>query len=166
MKLKQVSAALVLIAMISCKSKTAFDYSQAIVKMENQLSADLAKADLRVAEYMEAQKTDSAIMITRQMEALTDSTLKEIQELEAPKVKEGDNFKKEAVRYFSYIKSIYTSFHRLTMAATDEQKEIERQRLARIIKDKNDATGAMQEAQLKFAAANDFRIEKVAKNSE
>jgi len=166
MKLNQVSFALVLIVMISCKSKTAFDYSQAIVKMENELSAELAKADLKVAEYIEAKNTDSAIMMTRQMETLAEGTLKEIEELQAPKVQEGENFKKAAVRYFSYIKSIYTSFHRLTMAATDEQKEIERQRLAKIIKDKKDATDAMQEAQRKFAAANDFRIEKVTKKSD
>jgi hypothetical protein len=166
MKLNQVSAALVLIVMISCKSKTAFDYSQAIVKMENELSAELEKVDSKVAEYIEAKNTDSAIMMTRQMETLAEGTLKEIQELQAPKVKEGENFKKAAVRYFSYIKSIYTSFHRLTMAATDEQKEIERERLAKIIKDKKDATDAMQEAQRKFAAANDFRIEKTTKKSE
>jgi hypothetical protein len=163
MKLKQVSAALLLTALISCKSKTAFDYSQAIVKMENDLSADLAKADLKVAEYMEAQKTDSAIMMTQQMETLAEGTLKEIQELEAPKVKEAENFKKAAIRYFSYIKSIYTSLNRLTMAATDDEKEIERQRLARIIKDKEETTDAMQEAQRKFAAANDFRLEKTSK---
>jgi hypothetical protein len=161
MKLKQISAAtLLLITMISCKSKTAFDYSETIVKMENELSADIARADQKVAEYMDAKKTDSAIMMTQQMEALAESKLIEIQELEAPKVKEGDNFKKEAVRYFSYIKSIYTSFNRLTMAATDEQKEIERERLAKIIKEKKEATDAMQEAQRKFAAANDFRIQK------
>jgi hypothetical protein len=52
------------------------------------------------------------------------------------------------------------------MASTDEQKEIERQRLVKIIKDKKEATDAMQEAQRKFAAANDFRIEKSPKNSQ
>lgn len=163
MKLIQVSTALLLMILISCRSKTAFDYSEAIVKMENELSADIAKADLKVTEYLDAKKTDSAIMMSQQMESLVDSKLNEIQKLEAPKVKEGDNFKKAAVRYFSYIKTIYTSFNRFTMAATDEQKEIERERLAKIIKDKKEATDAMQEAQRKFAAANDFRIEKVNK---
>jgi len=164
MKLKQVLTALFLIVMISCKSKTAFDYSEAIVKMENELSADIAKADLKVTEYLDAQKTDSAIMMSQQMELLADSKLKEVQKMEAPKVKEGDNFKRAAVRYFSYIKSIYASFNKFTMAVTDEEKETERQRLAKIIKDKTEATDAMQEAQRKFAAANDFAIEKV--NSE
>ena len=162
MKLNQLAAILLLTGFLSCKSKTAFDYSEAIVKMENELSADLVKADLKVSKYLDAKNTDSAVVMTKQMESLADSKLKEIQNLEAPKVKEGDNFKKEAVRYFSYIKSIYISFNRFTMAANDEQKEIERERLAKIIKDKKEATDAMQEAQRKFAAANDFRIEKVS----
>ena len=161
MKLNQLAAILLLTGFLSCKSKTAFDYSEAIVKMENELSADLVKADLKVSKYLDAKNTDSAVVMTKQMESLADSKLKEIQNLEAPKVKEGDNFKKAAVRYFSYIKSIYISFNRFTMAANDEQKEIERERLAKIIKDKKEATDAMQEAQRKFAAANDFRIEKV-----
>jgi len=105
-------------------------------------------------------------MMSQQMESLADSTLKEIQKLEAPRVKEGDNFKKAAVRYFSYIKNIYTSFNRFVMAATDEQKEIERERLAKIIKDKKETTEAMQEAQRKFAAANDFRIGKAGRKTE
>lgn len=162
MKLNQLAAILLLTGFLSCKSKTAFDYSEAIVKMENELSADLVKADLKVSKYLDAKNTDSAVVMTKQMESLADSKLKEIQNLEAPKVKEGDNFKKAAVRYFSYIKSIYISFNRFTMAANDEQKEIERERLAKIIKDKKEATDAMQEAQRKFAAANDFRIEKVS----
>ena len=147
MKLRQVSIAFFLMAIISCKSKSAFDYSEAIVKMENELSADIAKVDQKVTQYLEAKQTDSAIMMTRQMESLADGKLKEIQRLEAPKVKEGDNFKRAAVRYFSYIKSIYTSLNRVTMAATDEQKQIERGRLAKIIKDKKEVSEAMQEAQ-------------------
>ncbi|MEP7375841.1 MAG: hypothetical protein ABI675_20770 [Chitinophagaceae bacterium] len=166
MKLNQLSVILLLIGFLSCKSKAAFDYSEAIVKMENELSADIAEIDLKVSEYLEAKKTDSAIMMTRQMESLADGKLKEIQNLEAPKVKEGDNFKKEAVRYFSYIKSLYTSLNRLEMAATDEQKEIERNRLARIIKDKKEVSDAMQEAQRIFATANNFSIRKADKKIE
>lgn len=166
MKLNQLSVTLLLAGFLSCKSKTAFNYSETIVKMEIELSADIAKADLKVTEYLGAKKTDSAKIMSQQMEFFADTKLKEIQNLEAPKVKEGDSFKKAAVRYFSYIKSIYTSFNRFTMAATDEQKEIERERLSKIIKDKKEATDAMQEAQRKFAAANNFRIGKVNKKSE
>jgi hypothetical protein len=94
------------------------------------------------------------------MEELANKKLKEVQNLDAPNVEEADNFKKEAVRYFSYLKNIYTSFKRFTMAATDEIKEAERLRLIRIVSEKEEATQALQAAQQKFAAANNFRIEK------
>jgi len=166
MKLLFIPAFCLLVTLVSCTSKTAFEYSEAIVRMENELSADIAKADLKVAEYLDAEKRDSAILMSQQMELLVESKLKEVQLLEAPRVKEGNNFKKAAVRYFTYIKRIYSSFKNFTMAPTEEQKEIERQRLARIIKDKKEATEAMQEAQKKFAMANGFKIEQSEKEKK
>ena len=77
-----------------------------------------------------------------------------------PLVNEGDNFKKSAVRYFAYIKSIYTAFRKFTTAESDSEKEKERKKLAKIIGEKKEITKAMQEAQRKFAAANNFLIEK------
>ena len=163
MKLHSTLIILLFIFVFSCKSKTAFDYSQQIVKMETDLAAGISMADEKVSRFLEAEQNDSAIIITRQMEKLADEKLKQVESLAAPNVKEGDNFKKEAIRYFSYLKSIYTSFHKFTAANTDEEKEAERQKLARIVDDKEEATKALQVAQQKFAAANNFRIEKVDK---
>lgn len=161
MKILPVLLALLLASLFSCKSKTAFDYSQQIVKMETELSADIASADKKVSKFLEAEQNDSAMVIAQQMEDLADKKLKEVQKLEAPNVDEGENFKKEAVRYFSYLKAIYTSFNRFTMATTDEAKETERSRLVKIVNEKEEATKALQVAQQKFAAANNFKIEKV-----
>ena len=160
MKLKQLLAASLLIGMISCKSKTAFDYSETIVKMETELSAEIAMVDEKVNEYLEAKKTDSAIIMSRQMEALAEEKLKKVQQMNAPKVAEGENFKKAAIRYFTYIESIYSSFSKFTMAETEKEKAAERKKLSKIIGEKNQIAQAMQEAQRKFAVANDFRIEK------
>ena len=151
---------LLLVSLFSCKSKSAFDYSEAIVRMEKELSADIAEADQKLLSYMDAKKSDSAILMSRHMETLAEDKLNEVEKMKAPHVKEGDNFKKTAVRYFSYIKSIYTAFRKFTMAESDAEKEKERKKLAKIIGEKNEITKAMQEAQRKFAAANNFLIEK------
>lgn len=164
MKLNHLLVVSLSIVMISCKSKTAFDYSETIVKMETELSADIARVDEKVNEFLEAKMTDSAIMMSRQMETLAEQKLKEVQELKAPKVAEGENFKKAAVKYFTYIESIYSSFRKFTMAETEKEKEAERKKLAKIIGQKNQIAEAMQEAQQKFAIANDFRIEKITTN--
>ena len=49
--MKQLSILLILflLMLISCKSKTAFDYSEQIVKMETDLAADIAIADEKVS---------------------------------------------------------------------------------------------------------------------
>ncbi|MGZ5220534.1 MAG: hypothetical protein ACXWC7_10655 [Chitinophagaceae bacterium] len=161
--MKLLSAIITLVVLLfSCKSKTAYDYSQQIVKMETELAADIAIADKKVSQFLENDH-DSAVILTQQMEELADKKLKELQRLNAPKVAEAENFKREAVRYFSYLRSIYVSFNKFTMATTDDAREAERQKLARIVDDKEEATEALQAAQQKFAAANNFRVEKVNK---
>ena len=161
MKLQVALTILLLAFLFSCKSKTAYDYSQQIVEIENELSAAIATADKKVSKFLQARQNDSAVIITRQMEELADNKLKEVQRLDAPNVEEGENFKKAAVRYFSYLKSVYTSFKKFTIATTDEAKEAERLKLVRIVNEKEKATKALQAAQQKFAAANNFRIQKV-----
>jgi hypothetical protein len=128
--------------------------------MERELSADIAEADQKLLAYMDAKKSDSAVMMSRYMEALAEDKLSEVEKMKVPPVNEGDNFKKSAVRYFTYIKNIYTTFRKFTMADSGAEKEKERKKLAKIIGEKNEIMKDMQEAQRKFAAANNFLIEK------
>jgi len=152
-------AILLLVSLFSCQSKSAFDYSESIVRMERELSADIAEADQKLLAFMDEKKSDSAVMMSKHMEALAGDKLNEVEKLKAPLVNEGDNFKKSAVRYFTYIKSIYTAFRKFTMAETNSEKEKERKKLAKIIAAKNEITKDMQEAQRKFAAANNFLVD-------
>lgn len=160
MKILSALCILLTVVLFACKSKTAFDYSQQIVKMETELAADIVAADKKVSKFLETEQNDSAKIVAQQMEDLADKKLKEVQQLDAPNVKEGENFKKEAIRYFSYLKAIYTSFNKFTMATTDEAKETERSKLVKIVNEKEEAAKALQVAQQKFAAANNFKIEK------
>ena len=158
MTLTRLIAALLLASLLSCKSKSAFDYSEAIVRMETELSAEIAEADQKLIEYMDGKKPDSAILMSRQMEILAEVKLKEVEKMKVPNVKEGENFQKSAIRYFTFIKSIYSTFRKFTVAGTHTEKEKERKKLAKIIQEKNEVTKAMQEAQRKFAAANNFVV--------
>ena len=147
--------------LFGCQSKSAFDYSQLIVQMETELSSAIAIADERVGAFLDNNQTDSAILLSQHMEELADNKLKEIQKLEAPDVEEGENFKKAAVQYFVYLKAVYSSFKKFTMASNETEKENEREKLARMVGQKEQVTKELQEAQQKFAKANNFRIEKV-----
>ena len=111
--------------LVGCQSKSAFDYSQRIVQMETEFSSAISVADEKVGDFLDKNQQDSAISISRHMEELADSKLKEIQQLEAPNVEEGENFKKAAVQYFVYLKAVYSSFNKFTMATSEEEKEDE-----------------------------------------
>lgn len=143
-----------------CKSNNAFDYSEAIVKIESEFAAEMLVSDKKATFYTDAGRYDSAAIITQQMEDFAAEKLEQVRDLKAPNVAEGENFKQAAVRYFTYLKTIYSSFNKLTKATSDADREGERQRLARIVRDKDDATRSLQAAQQKFAAANNFRVEK------
>lgn len=148
-------------ALIGCQSQSAFDYSQRIVQLDTELSSAIAIADEKVGTFLDNNQVDSAIQVSQHMEDLADSKLKEIQKMEVPDVEEGENFKKAAVQYFVYLKAVYSSFNRFTMASNDGEKENERQKLARMVGQKGQVTKEFQAAQQKFAKANNFRIEKV-----
>jgi hypothetical protein len=84
--------------------------------------------------------------------------------MRAPNVPEGESFKKAALAYFAYVKDIYTSFRKFSSARTEKEKDREAKKLAKIMDDRKARTLAMQAAQRKFAAANNFDLEKTARN--
>jgi len=51
-------AVLLLVSLVSCQSRSAFDYSEAIVRMERELSADIAEADQKLLAYMDEKKSE------------------------------------------------------------------------------------------------------------
>ncbi len=93
------------------------------------------------------------------MEALVQKTIDEIKNIPVPDAKEADGFKKSTLRYFDYMKSLYTTYKNLGLAQTDEDRQEEVTRLQKLVGEKQSAINEMQAAQKKFADANGFRIE-------
>ncbi len=148
------------VGLIGCKTKSAFNYSERIVRMEVELSEKIAIADARVTRFLENDQQDSARITAASMEQTTAETWEAVKELDAPDVAEADNFKKEVVKYFGYLHSIYAAFNKFVQAPEGPAKEKERNKLGKIVKEKEAATRILQSAQQKFAQANNFRIGK------
>jgi hypothetical protein len=151
---------LAMVAMIGCRRNNAFNYSERIVKMEVDLSKKIAVADEKVTRYIDAGHHDSARIISNNMEQLAAQAWEDVKQLKAPDVAEADHFKREAVKYFGYLHTIYAAFHKFVEAPEGAQKETERNNLMKIVKEKDAATRKLQAAQEQFAAANNFRIGK------
>ena len=148
-----------LTGLIACKSKSAFNYSEKIVKTERSLVPDIEKTENEVAGFFSRESYDSAVTVCARMESIVDSKIKEIEKLEPPRVKEADNFKQATLKYFSYMKSIYTAYREYAMQTNEEDREKERQQLIKIVDEKEEAIADMQRVQSKYAKANGLRME-------
>ena len=143
---------------IACKSKTAIDYNDMIAKKQTDLGEGMDKSEPDLKNYFASYQYDSIANVSSRMEAKIDSIIKDIKTRPAPKVKEGENFKKAALQYFDYMKSIYTSYKNYGLQVTPEGRQIQQQIMSMVVSKEDKAIADMQEAQRIFAKDNGFKI--------
>ena len=94
------------------------------------------------------------------MEDKVDAELQELKNLAAPAVPEGEDFKKAAINYFEFMKSIYTSYKNFGLQTTEEKRMAERQKILDLARHRENVLAEMQAAQRKYANANGFSLKK------
>ena len=157
-------AAIVLTGLASCGAKkTAFNYSQDFVKKEQSLLPHITSTENNVERFVAAEQYDSIAVAGEKMEGLVDDALQDVKKAPAPDVKEGENFKEACIKYFAFIKSMYSGYKDFGKAATATEREAVKTRLLEIINGKEAAMSAIQTAQQKFADANGFKLETLKK---
>jgi hypothetical protein len=159
MKFKLFVVFLLSAGIISCKSKSAFKYSEKLVEIERSMSPEIASTEEKFGQFITDEKYDSGYAISQRMEELADTKLKEVERLEPPDVKEAAAFKKTALRYFGYIKGLYTHYKSYAKNAAGEGREKELASLQKFLNDRNDILSEMKDAQIRFAKANGFRLD-------
>jgi hypothetical protein len=151
--------AFLMTTLVACKNKSAFNYSQNIVAIEKTLEPEMEKAQTKLEEFFGAEQFDSAAAISDRMEKLVQQKVEEVSALKLPKAKEAESFRSAAIKYFKYIKSLYTAYR----AVGEEKDPDQRQEKAVVVEDlfgqRMDAVKDMQDAQLKYARANGFKVE-------
>ena len=70
-----------------------------------------------------------------------------------------DNFRDASIRYFEFMKSMYTGYKTYARAGSDEARNEELTKLQELLSKKDAAIRDMQTAQKKYADANGFKIE-------
>lgn len=155
---KLIFASVLLISIASCKSKSAFNYSQEIVKKEKSLIPDITTTEDKVKHYFEDEHFDSIAVVGEKMEQLVESKIQEIKTMPLPDAKEADNFKEACLKYFGFIKSIYSGYKEWGLAPADERQGV-MDKIIAMAGNRQASMDAMQTAQKKFADANGFKIE-------
>jgi hypothetical protein len=158
---KFVFAALLFTMFTGCKSgsKSAFNYSEDIVRKEKSLAPDMESTELKVEKYITAEHYDSIAIAGEYMEKLVQKKIDEIDAMPVPKVKESGNFKKATMDYFKYIKKIYTEYKNLGNAKTEDDRAAVIENLRKLVESKQAAINEMQTVQKRYASANGFKIQ-------
>lgn len=148
--------------MAACKSnsKAARDYNNNIIAQESILEPEITATETNVKKYYEAGEYDNVTAAGERMESLVQKSIDKINDIPVPKAKGADSFKSSMIRYFKFIKSLYTQYKEFGRAGTDEQRQEKLQEIQKIVGEKQDILTEMQGAQRKFAKDNNFELEK------
>ncbi len=158
MKSKAILVIAITIGLCSCKSKKAMDYNNMIVKKQKTLSESIDNTEPALKEYFASFQYDSIVSVSNKMENKIDSIIVSIKRKPAPGVKQGENFKKAALQYFSYMKDIYTSYKNYGLQTSPEGRQIQQQIMSKVISQEDAVIAGMQKAQQIFARDNGFKI--------
>ncbi|HEV8505298.1 MAG TPA: hypothetical protein VGQ53_07865 [Chitinophagaceae bacterium] len=150
---------------VGCKSKLAKDYNDMIVNKQKNLGKSMDQAAPLLKSYFASYEYDSIASVSSRMEIKIDTIIKEIAKKPVPDVKQGENFKKAALHYFDYMKSIYTSYKNYALQNSPEGRQIQLQIMSMIINNEDKMIAEMQKAQQIFAKDNGFKIRSSKPNS-
>jgi hypothetical protein len=150
---------------MGCKSKIAMNYNDMIVEKQKSLGKNMDQAAPLLKNYFASFEYDSIASVSSRMETKIDTIIREIAKKPVPPVKQGENFKKAALRYFDYMKSIYTSYKNYGLQNSPEGRQIQLQVMTMIINNEEKMIAEMQKAQKIFAKDNGFKIQPSKQNS-
>ena len=148
-----------------CKSKIAIEYNNMVVENQKSLGNAMVVAEPQLKNYFASFEYDSIVTVSNRLEVKIDSILQEIKKKPAPKADQGENFKNVALKYFDYMKSIYTSYKNYGLQTTPEGRQIEREDMSMVLSQEDKMIADMQEAQMIFAKDNNFKIRATNQNN-
>ena len=148
----------IITVLYSCRSGAGLKFSEQIVGKEKSLEPEIKKTEALVKDFITAGQFDSMAVVSEKLEPLVDTRLNEIRDLKAPDLKFADDFKKDAIDYFIYIRSVYTGYVKYARAETAEKRDEELKEIQLIVNNKEAIIKKMRDSQKKFAKENGFVI--------
>ncbi|HEY2720530.1 MAG TPA: hypothetical protein VGI82_02315 [Chitinophagaceae bacterium] len=141
-----------------CKSKIAIDYNDMIAGKQKDLGKSMDEAEPNLKNYFASYQYDSIAAVSSRMETQIDSIIAQINRKPAPNVTQAVNFKKAALQYFDYMKSIYTSYKDYGLQTTPQGRQVQQQIMSMVLSQEDKEIADMQQAQKIFAKDNGFKI--------
>lgn len=167
MRIFIVPIVIICVAFTACKSNTenpsktqpvtAQGYYEKVIDLEETMSEPLLRTEAEIQARSDKSDFDGVAKSAKAMEDTVDTRIRALKRM-PPVGKGGEDFKLVAVRYFEYVKSIYTAYKNIGLAKTDDARNEAAKKMQTII---NAQPGVMQNLnsiQAKFAGDNNFTI--------
>ena len=153
---------LLVISIAACqsKAKTARDYNNGMVNVESRLEPLIIATESDVEKFLTAEQYDKVAAAGEKMEGIIQEKIDSVSKEPAPKVKDGEEFKAAYIKYFRFIKNMYTGYKKLGNAASQEERDAVIGDMQTMLAEREKTISDLQSAQRKFAAANGFTFEK------
>lgn len=150
--------AIICFFVIGCKSEVAKKYNDMIVKKQKSVAESINRNEPQLKNYFATYEYDSIASISGRMVAKIDSIINDIKKKPAPKATQGENFKKAALNYFNYMKTLYTAYKNYGSQTSPEGRIVGREVIARVTTEEDLMIAQLKEAQRIFAKDNGFKI--------
>lgn len=147
------------VALVSCNTLSARKYNDMIVQKEKSLVPQLQATETGVAAFINEKKYDSVVAISERMEKSIDGVIADLNKTPVPSANGAEDFKKAYSEYFTYMKEIYTGYKNVGQAKTDEDRQKEAVKVMTLAQKRTVVLSTLQEAQRKFASANNLALE-------
>jgi hypothetical protein len=156
---KIIALVFIAVTVISCKSNNAFKYSQEFVTNEKKLIPLIEITEKKVEGFISEAKYDSIAIVSEKLESVIEETIKDAKAKPAADAKDGEKFKADVIKYFEYLKSVYSLYKDYGNAGTEEGRQQQITKMQEILSHRPQVVSTIQTAQKDFAKSNGFKIE-------
>jgi hypothetical protein len=164
--MKNISVFLLLFVTVfaACRNEkkeelTALAFSERIVTLETSLGQPLSDGENLMRSYSESNNFPGMTQLAKSLEETVQSKITQIENISVSKMKGGKAFKKSALDYFGFIKSIYTTYGKIGAASSEGARLAAVRELGLLLNARQMVVDRMQQAQQQFALENNFNVE-------
>ncbi len=150
------------VLLISCSSGSGDEkmatpeaFNDRVYSMEQSLGEPLLKAEAEIRQKQQQGDFKGMAQAANAMEDSVDLRIRAIRKMKPPGVG-GEDFKTAAVRYFEYLKMIYSNYGEIALAADVQGKDAAENKMARWLNWQTQVLANLRSAQAKYAADNGF----------
>ena len=143
---------------VDAKPATASEFYERVAELEETMSEPLLTTEAEIKARGDKQDFEGIVKSAKKMEDTVDVRINAIKNM-PPVGHGGEDFKTMAVRYFEFIKSIYTGYRKIGEATTEEDRVKAADEMATIINNQQAVLDNLHIQQERYAANNHFVID-------